>query len=238
MVNKLYAIIPAVAVAIVAVVIVFALPSQNNTIDVTKDTVSEPNVKAADTEQSTKDPRLSIFATGSPLLGSPDAPVTMVEFGDYQCLNCNRYFHNTEHDILQNYVETGKLKIIFIDFAFIGPDSLIAAQAAYCAQEQGKYWEYHDELYSNWDGENTGWASKDNLKKFATNVDLDKSFNECLDSGKYSSKVTNNISIGRQLGVTGTPTFILFKSTGDAQKIVGAQPYSTFNTILDSMLKQ
>lgn len=238
MVNKLYAIIPAVAVAIAAVVIVFAMPSQNSIIDVTKDTVSEANVKAADTEQSAKDPRLSIFATGSPLLGSPDAPVTMVEFGDYQCTNCNRYFHNTEPDILQNYVETGKLKIIFIDFAFIGPDSLIAAQAAHCAQEQGKYWEYHDELYSNWDGENTGWASKDNLKKFAVNVDLDKSFNECLDSGKYSSKVTNNISIGRQLGVTGTPTFFLFKSTGDAQKIVGAQPYSTFNTVLDSMLNQ
>ena len=238
MVNKLYAIIPAVAVAIVAVVIVFAMPSQNSAIDVTKDTVSEPNVKVVDTEQSTKDPRLSIFATGSPLLGSPDAPVTMVEFGDYQCTNCNRYFHNTEHDVLQNYVETGKLKIIFIDFAFIGPDSLVAAQAAHCAQEQGKYWEYHDELYSNWDGENTGWASKDNLKKFTVNVDLNKSFNECLDSSKYASKVTNNISIGRQLGVTGTPTFILFKSTGDAQKIVGAQPYSTFNTVLDSMLKQ
>lgn len=116
MVNKLYAIIPAVAVAIAAVAIVFVTSSQNNTIDVTKDTVSEANVKAADTEQSAKDPRASIFATGSPLLGSPDAPVTMVEFGDYQCLNCNRYFHNTEHDILQNYVETGKLKIIFIDF--------------------------------------------------------------------------------------------------------------------------
>lgn len=238
MVNKLYAIIPAVAVAIAAVVVVFAMPSQNSTTDVTKDIVSEANVKAVDTEQSAKDPRVSIFATGSPLLGSPDAPVTMVEFGDYQCLNCNRYFHNTEHDVLQNYVETGKLKIIFIDFAFIGPDSLIAAQAAHCAQEQGKYWEYHDELFSNWDGENTGWASNDNLKKFAANVDLNKSFNECLDSGKYSSKVTNNISIGRQLGVTGTPTFILFKSTGDAQKIVGAQPYSTFNTVLDSMLNQ
>jgi protein-disulfide isomerase len=157
LVNKLYAVIPAVAVAIAIVVIVFAMPSQNN--NATDAPSTDPEIKDTASEPSAKDPRLSIFATGSPLLGSLDAPVTMVEFGDYQCTNCNRYFHNTEHDILQNYVETGKLKIIFVDFAFIGPDSLIAAQAAHCAQEQGKYWEYHDELYSNWDGENTGWAT-------------------------------------------------------------------------------
>jgi protein-disulfide isomerase len=162
----------------------------------------------------------------------------MIEFGDYQCLNCNRFFHNTEHDILRNYVETGKVKIIFMDFAFIGPDSLIAAQAAHCAQEQGKYWEYHDELYSNWNGENTGWASMNNLKKFAANIDLEhKSFNGCLDSGKYANKVQNNMNIGRQLGVTGTPTFFILKADSDAQKIVGAQPYTTFSAVLDSMLK-
>ncbi len=221
-------IIPAVAVAIAVVAIAFASPASNDTIDVA-DTTSEPG---------SNDSRLSVFTTGSPTLGSPDAPITMVEFGDYQCLNCNRFFHNTEHDILQDYVETGKVKIIFIDFAFIGPDSVIAAQAAHCAEEQGKYWEYHDELYTNWNGENTGWANMHNLKKFAANMDLEhNSFNECLDSGKYASKVKNNMDIGRQLGVTGTPTFFIFGSSSDVQKVVGSQPYSTFSTVIDSMLK-
>lgn len=229
MVNKLYVIIPVVAAVIAAVGISFASLAKDETIDTANSMNSVPNVK---------DSRLSIFTTGSPVLGSPDAPITMVEFGDYQCLNCNRFFHNTEDDILRNYVETGKVKIIFMDFAFIGPDSLIAAQAAHCAQEQGKYWEYHDELYSNWNGENTGWASMNNLKKFAANLDLEhKSFNGCLDSGKYANKVQNNMNIGRQLGVTGTPTFFILKADSDAQKIVGAQPYSTFSTVLDSMLK-
>lgn len=226
MVNKLYVIIPILAVAAAAVAIAFASTSPDDSIDITD--MSKPN---------TDDPRLSAFATGSPILGSLDAPITMVEFGDYQCLNCNRYFHNTEHEVLMNYVETGRLKIIFMDFAFIGPDSIIAAQAAHCAEEQDMYWQYHDELFNNWNGENTGWASKDNLKKFAANIGLDlKSFNECLDSGKYATKVEHNMNIGRQLGVSGTPTFFIFKSSGDVQKIVGSQPYSTFSTVLDSML--
>jgi len=229
LVNKLYIIVPVVAAVIAAVAISFASPAKEETIDIANSMNSEPNAK---------DSRLSIFTTGSPVLGSPDAPITMIEFGDYQCLNCNRFFHNTEDDILRNYVETGKVKIIFMDFAFIGPDSVIAAQAAHCAQEQGKYWEYHDELYSNWNGENTGWASMNNLKKFAANIDLEhKSFNGCLDSGKYANKVQNNMNIGRQLGVTGTPTFFILKADSDAQKIVGAQPYTTFSAVLDSMLK-
>ncbi|MFQ5940259.1 MAG: DsbA family protein [Nitrososphaerales archaeon] len=229
MVNKLYAIIAAIAAAIVVVAISLASSATDDTIDV---------VKNMNSESIAKDSRLAIFSTGSPILGLPHAPVTMIEYGDYQCLNCNRYFHNTEHDILQNYVDTGKLKIIFMDFAFIGPDSVLAAQAAHCAEDQGRYWEYHDELYSNWDGENTGWASTHNLKKFAAKIDLEhNNFNECLDSGKYARKVQNNMNTGRQLGVTGTPTFFILESSGEVQKIVGAQPYSTFSAVLDSMLK-
>jgi len=152
-------------------------------------------------------------------------------------MNCNRYFRNTEHMILQNYVETGKLKIIFVDFAFIGPDSFPAAQAAHCANDQGKYWEYHDETYSNWDGENTGWAGIYNLKRFASNIDLDQnSFNQCLDSEKYAKKVRANTELGRKIGITGTPTFFIFDSEGEATKIVGAQPYSSFAKVLDSKL--
>lgn len=222
MVNKIYVIIPAGAVAIAAVAIAFASSAANDKIDVFND----------------KDPRLAAFGTGSPVLGSPDAPVTLVEFGDYQCLNCNRFFHNTEDELLRNYIETGKAKMIFMDFTFIGPDSIVAAQASHCAGEQGRYWDYHDEVYSNWDGENTGWASTHNLKQFAANIGLEhKSFNECLDSGKYASKVKNNMNIGSQLGVNATPTFLVIEDGGSVQKIVGAQPYSAFSSVLDSMLE-
>jgi protein-disulfide isomerase len=138
---------------------------------------------------------------------------------------------------MQNYVETGKLKVIFIDFAFIGPDSKSAAQAAHCANDQGKYWEYHDETYSHWNGENTGWASIGNLKKFASNIGLDqKTFDQCLDSNKYAKKVETNLALGKQLGISGTPTFFIIDSGDTAVKIVGAQPYSVFVQVLDSKL--
>lgn len=227
MVNKLFVVIPVAVVAIAAAAIALAYSS---TVD-TSEVFNNPT----ESEES----RLSLFRTGSPVLGSADAPLTMIEFGDYQCLNCNRFFHNTEEEILRNYVETGKLKIIFMDFAFIGPDSLIAAEAAHCAQEQGKYWEYHDVVYSNWDGENTGWANMHNLKRFADDAGLDhRSFNECLDSGKYAGKVRENMNIGRQLGVSATPTFFVFTDDGNVQKIVGSQPYSTFSTVMDAMLRE
>ena len=114
----------------------------------------------------------TFLANGSPILGNPNAPVTLVEFGDYQCHFCNVFFHSTEEDILTNYVETGKVKMIFKDYNIIGPDSISASHGAHCANEQDAFWEYHDILYSNWTGENNGWASSENLKKFAQEIDL------------------------------------------------------------------
>jgi len=230
LVNKKYIILPAIGIAIVAAVAGISL----STSGAQDRMASSTETQKTETQSNSV---LDMFSGGSPALGSPDAPVTMVEFGDYQCMNCNRYFRNTEHMILQNYVETGKLKIIFVDFAFIGPDSFPAAQAAHCANDQGKYWEYHDETYSNWDGENTGWAGIYNLKRFASNIGLDQnSFNQCLDSNKYAKKVEANTELGRKIGVTGTPTFFIFDSEGEATKIVGAQPYSSFAKVLDSKL--
>ena len=227
MVNKKYIILPAIGITIVAAVAGISL----STSGAQDRMASSTETQKTETQSNSV---LDMFSGGSPALGSPDAPVTMVEFGDYQCMNCNRYFRNTEHMILQNYVETGKLKIIFVDFAFIGPDSFPAAQAAHCANDQGKYWEYHDETYSNWDGENTGWAGIYNLKRFASNIDLDQnSFNQCLDSEKYGKKVRANTELGRKIGITGTPTFFIFDSEGEATKIVGAQPYSSFEKVLD-----
>ena len=94
----------------------------------------------------------------SPVFGETDAPVTIIEFGDYQCPNCQKWFLNTKPDIVTNYIDTGKANLYFVDLAFLGDDSLTASAATYCAEEQGLYWEYHSYLYSNQRGIDGGWA--------------------------------------------------------------------------------
>jgi len=88
-------------------------------------------------------------AMGSPLLGDPSAPITIVEFGDYQCHQCYNWFHNTKPAITKEYIETGKANLVFVDLAFLGRDSPKAAQASYCAEDQGMYWEFHNMLYNS-----------------------------------------------------------------------------------------
>ncbi len=176
-------------------------------------------------------------AMGSPILGSDSAPITIIEFGDYQCHQCYNWFHNTKQSIVENYIETGKANLIFVDLAFLGRDSPKAAAASYCAEEQGKYWEYHKTLYNFQEGIDTGWANSERLKAFAQSIELDAElFNTCLDSGKFTKRVQFNINEAKKQGASGTPTFIIVNSNGQQQKLVGAQPYTVFKNILDSMI--
>ncbi len=176
-------------------------------------------------------------AMGSPLLGNPDAKITIVEFGDYQCSQCFNWFHNTKPAIIENYIDSGKANLIFMDLAVLGRDSVTAAQATYCAEEQGKYWEYHGMLYDAQQGIDDGWANSERLKAFAFSMGLDiELFDSCLDSGKYSKRVQHNVNEARKAGATGTPTFFIVDSNGNLQKISGAQPYSVFQTVLDSTI--
>ena len=176
-------------------------------------------------------------AMGSPILGSDSATITIIEFGDYQCEQCYNWFHNTKDSIVENYIETGKANLIFVDLAFLGRDSPKAAAATYCAEEQGKYWEYHDLLYNFQEGIDTGWANSERLKAFAQSLELDEElFNSCVDSGKFAKRVQFNINEAKKQGATGTPTFIIVNSNGQQQKLVGAQPYSVFQKVLDSMI--
>ena len=181
---------------------------------------------------------MALFTSNSALsLGSDDAPITLVEFGDYQCFFCNKFFHDTENAIIKNYVETGKVKIVFKDFTIIGPDSVSAAQATHCAKDQGKFWEFHDELYNNWGGENNGWASVEEIKKFASDIGLDSNaFDDCLDSKKYGSFVEASNTDARTLGLTGTPGFFVIGPDNQITKIGGAQPFDVFQRIFDSEL--
>ncbi|MGY5150702.1 MAG: DsbA family protein [Candidatus Nitrosopumilus sp. bin_6a] len=176
-------------------------------------------------------------AMGSPILGDPSAPITIVEFGDYQCHQCYNWFHNTKPTIFQNYIETGKANLVFVDLAFLGRDSQKASQASYCAEDQGMYWEYHDTLYNFQEPQiDGGWANSERLKAFASNLGLDMDlFESCLDSGKYTKRVQYNIQQARDHGVRGTPGFFIVGPDGQ-QQLGGAQPYSVFKQILDTMI--
>lgn len=183
---------------------------------------------------------LSVFSSkATTLLGSPSATVTLVEFGDYQCFHCNRFFHTIEPGIEKNYINTKKVKMIFKDFTIIGEDSISAAHASHCANEEGKFWEYHDALYNHWTGENNGWAAYDNLVEIAKQTGLDEvKFRECMEDERYSSVIEQSNSQGRTLGITGTPTFFIIGSDNMVTKITGAQPYEVFEKIFESQLKK
>ena len=175
---------------------------------------------------------------GSPPLGSDVAPITIVEFGDYQCEACHYWFHNTRSTLIDNYIKTEKVKLVFVDLAFLGNDSPRAAQASYCAEDQGKYWEYHTILYTFQDGPpDSGWADRDRLNSFAFSLDMNMDeFNECMDSSKYKQRVKANYDDAVKNGATQTPTFILVSSDGTTKKLGGAQPYSVFAATIESML--
>lgn len=183
---------------------------------------------------------LSVFTeNGSPYLGDPNAPITLVEFGDYQCFFCNKFFHDTEQKILENYVDTGKVKIIFKDLTIIGPDSITAAHAAHCADDQGLFWEYHDTLYNNWNGENNGWASSENLLRMAQDVGLNiDEFTDCMQNEIHTQIISASNADARTLGLTGTPGFFVISPNNQVTKIPGAQPFDVFQKIFDSELEK
>ena len=178
------------------------------------------------------------FENGSPILGSESAPITIVEFGDYQCEACYAWFHNTRDTLIDNYIETGKAKLIFVDLPFLGRDSPIAAQASYCAEDQGQYWEYHTMLYTFQDGHpDSGWADRDRLNSFAFSLDMSiDEFNECMDSSKYKKRVKINYDEAVKNRVQSTPTFIIISEDGKREQFSGAQPYSVFALTIESML--
>lgn len=227
-----------IAIAAVSIILFFVLDLNAPKNDNSTKIIQPENMDQTKTSGSKID--LSLFsAKATTLLGSPSATVTLIEFGDYQCFYCNKFFHNIESGIVKNYVDTGKVKMIFKDFTIIGEDSTSAAHASHCANEKGKFWEYHDTLYNHWTGENNGWASFGNLVEFAKQTGLDEEgFRECMLEGRYDSVIEENNSHARTLGITGTPAFFVIGSNNLVTKISGAQPYEVFEKIFESELKK
>src|SRR3989344_8886654 len=167
-----------------------------------------------------------------PVLGKSNAKLTIVEFGDYQCPFCGRFFKEVQPSILKDYVDTGKVKFVYKNLAFLGKESTDAANAALCAKEQNKFWEYHAKLYNSQDGENQGAFSLDNLKKFAASLGLNAAkFDSCLDLQKYNSQVQSDLAEANKNGFTGTPSTAV-----GTVSVIGAQPYNEFKTIIDAEL--
>ena len=136
--------------------------------------------------------------------------VTLEEFGDFQCSHCAQFAVGVGKRIKEEFVNTGKIRFVFRHFPFIGTESFRAAEATECAADQNKFWEYHDIVFENWKGVNEGHFSDDNLKLFASSLQLDRgAFDSCFDSGKYRGKVESDLRLGERMGVEGTPTLFL-----------------------------
>jgi len=225
-------IVSAAFVIIVIVVIVSFASYQANLLEMHDRDRYMENIIAS--QQSS----LVNLENGSPLLGSESAPVTIVEFGDYQCEACYLWFHTTRSTLIDNYIETGKAKLVFVDLPFLGRDSPKAAHASYCAEDQEKYWEYHSMLYTFQDGPpDSGWADRDRLNSFAFSLDMNMDeFNECMDSSKYKQRVKANYNDAVKNDANSTPTFIIISQDGKTEKFAGAQPYSVFAATIESML--
>ena len=178
-----------------------------------------------------------MVTVSAPVLGSQSAPVTIIEIGDYQCEMCKHWFDHSRQQIIDNYINTGKVNMVFLDMPFLGQDSLSASEATYCANDQGRYWDYHIMLYNYQEGVASGWANNDRLKSFAFNLglELDK-FSHCLDSKKYLKQIKFNHDKAKSMGATSTPSFLFVNTSGEQQRVVGAQPYSTFQQVIDSLL--
>jgi len=166
--------------------------------------------------------------------GDPNAPVVVEVYADFQCPWCRRFTLGPERQLEEEYVRQGKVLLRFRHFAFLGEESRWAAEAAECANDQGRFWDYHDKLFEEQSGENVGTFRKENLKRFAAELGLDtEQFNQCLDSGKYAAKVREETLEGRRRGVRGTPSVFV-----NGRLIEGAGRYDVLREAIEAELKR
>lgn len=149
-------------------------------------------------------------------MGDPKAPVVVEEFSDYQCPYCKKFTEEVEPGIVTQFVATGKVFFTYKPFHLIGAESDLAAQAAYCAGDQGKYWEYHDMLFANQTGEEVGDFTQRRLVAFADKLGLDSNaLGSCLSSGKYAQQIQKDTQEGQAKGISATPTFLVNGNPAD-----------------------
>jgi len=170
-------------------------------------------------------------------LGPKNADVVAVEFSDFQCPFCRKFWKDSFPQLKKDFIDTKKIKFVYRDFPLtFHPSAMPAAQAAECAKEQNKFWQFHDKIFEEQDkkGEGTIQFTVDDIKKWAAEIGVDSGkFNTCLDSGKYKEEVEKDYNDGVSYNVSGTPTLFI-----NGKALVGAQPYEVFKSEIEQALKK
>jgi protein-disulfide isomerase len=202
----------------------------------------QSGARAAPSAQPAFEPK-EASVEGAPFLGKVDAPVTLMEFSDYQCPFCSRHYRQTMPTLVKDYVETGQLKYVMREnpIQSIHSRAMGASQAALCANDQGKYWEMHNIMFDN-----QRELAEENLKSYAATIGLDTAeFNSCFDTKKHENTVNEDLKDGQTLGIRGTPGFVLGLTDPDDPNKVnftvflnGAKPLPDFKSAIDSLLEE
>ena len=176
------------------------------------------------------------------VLGDPKAPVTLIEYGDFQCPFCARFHSQVGVQLREEYIKTGKVKMVFRNFQFLGPESIAAAGAAECAKDQGKFWVFHDAIYDeeirdgrkNNNSENNGNLNREFFVSTAQSLGLNSGdFAACIDGEKYADQVAQDTSAAQAIDVNSTPTTFV-----NGRLIRGAVPYEQFKQVIEEELKK
>lgn len=176
-------------------------------------------------------------------VGDPNAPITVTEYSDFQCPYCRLFFENTEALLMEKYVDTGTVYFIYKSVGgFIGAESKGAAEAAYCAGDQGKFWEMHDIIFANQTGENVGAYTDRRLSAFADELGLDRAqYDDCMSSGKYGDLTNQDASEAQAAGIQATPSFVItYLVNGETKSrlIQGAETIDKFSQEIDAALAE
>ena len=209
-----------------------------------KNEIAKLELRILENQLPTKQPSipLKISTDNDPIIGNPDAPITIIEFSDFQCPFCARFHVETLPSIMNEYIDKGQVKLVFRDFPIqsIHPNALPASVASECANEQGKFKEMHDKLFEN----QKEWSNQslDNLMitftQYALDIGLeDETFDTCLKNGKYVEEIQKDLDDGRNYGITGTPGFFVGNDQIGFIELKGAQPFENFKKVIDIQLQ-
>jgi len=184
---------------------------------------------------------LKISSENNPFIGNPDAPITIIEFSDFQCPFCARFHIQTLPTIMEEYIEKGDVKLVFRDFPLqsIQPNAVPASVSAECSNEQGKFKEMHDILFekqNEWSNLETAYAIE-LFNQYSEQINLEQEqFTSCLSTGKYVKEIQNDLNDGRAYEITGTPGFFIGNQEIGFVELKGAQPFESFKKVIDSQL--
>nr|MBC8252008.1 thioredoxin domain-containing protein [Candidatus Nitrosopelagicus sp.] len=172
---------------------------------------------------------------GSTILVNLYVQLTIFVYRDYQLSFCYKFHNETMPKINEKYLSNENVNFIYKDFPLNGKSSLMASEASYCAQKQDQFWEYHDKLYENWGGENTGWITQDALSLFAREVGLElDDFNACMAQSEFRQKVLDNEQFAREININATPTFLIFNDD-EVYRIIGSQSIDKFEQVIQKL---